>query len=97
MAGPNTLQQHGHDVNYPTWGFGRATKLSVQSRDPNNYARVTVHAGPFSTSEEDVGTTGGGTTVIERSWVIKTVLSSWINTGAQQLLKGVGVVFLSTS
>ncbi len=68
MAGPNTLQQHGNNVDYPTWGFGRTTKLAVQSLDPNHYATVTVHAGPLQTSSEDVGTTGGGTTVIERSW-----------------------------
>lgn len=36
-AGPTTLTSAGANVNFPTWEFGRSTKLWTQSLDPNNF------------------------------------------------------------
>jgi hypothetical protein len=65
MAGPDTLNDHGNNVTYPTWIWPRTTQLFVQSLDQNNYGRVTVGAGDAT---EDVSADPGGPTSITRSW-----------------------------
>lgn len=45
MAGPNRLDAAGNNVSFPTWAFGKSTKLCVRSLDPNNYGAVTVLIG----------------------------------------------------
>lgn len=65
MAGPYRLENRGNDINIDTW-LAQGTKLGVKSLDPHNYGAVKVTAG--LAAPEQVGTTGGGTTMIERNW-----------------------------
>ena len=59
MAGPNTLNEPGNNIWYPTWTWPGNTQLFVQSLDPVNWGIVTVEAGG---EFEEVVADGGATT-----------------------------------
>ena len=66
MAGPNRLDAAGNNVSFPTWAFGKSTKLCVRSLDPNNYGAVTVQCG--DAAAEQLGCGGGQSNCIDREW-----------------------------
>jgi hypothetical protein len=67
-AGPFVLSKQGNDKDFPTWHFGKATKLCIKNLNRSKTAGVTITPKAGGNQSERISVSAKKTKCINRQW-----------------------------